>query len=164
MPLSLLFSGSVFYESDEGQLQVAPISWTKEATFRLPVKTWAEIMDPYYPNIAWLQLRRDVFDRLYRYKMENAIPTWEQALERILPPVEEPSPRMTLPRRLVDRVADAVLYEGYMLYPYRPSAVKNRQRFNFGVLYPEAAAPAGAERCFLQTECLVETHGRPRSA
>lgn len=91
VPVSLLFSGSVFYETDEGQLQVAPISWTKEATFRLPVKTWADLMDAYYPNIAWLQLRRDVFDRLYRYKMENAIPTWEQALERILPPVEEPT-------------------------------------------------------------------------
>jgi hypothetical protein len=38
--------------------------------------------------------------------------------------------------RLVDRIAKAVLYEGYLLYPYRPSALKNRQRFNFGVLAP----------------------------
>ena len=36
----------------------------------------------------------------------------------------------------VDQVANAVLYEGYILYPYRPSAVKNRQRWNFGVVYP----------------------------
>jgi hypothetical protein len=61
---------------------------------------------------------------------------------------------------LVKRIADAVLYEGYMLYPYRPSAVKNRQRFNFGVLYPEsyaAGVPAGStDRCFLTTECLLE--------
>lgn len=35
---------------------------------------------------------------------------------------------------LVDQIATAVLYEGYLLYPYRASAVKNRQRFNFGVL------------------------------
>ena len=34
----------------------------------------------------------------------------------------------------VDRIAKAVLYEGYMLYPYRPSSVKNQQRWNFGVL------------------------------
>jgi hypothetical protein len=65
-------------------------------------------------------------------------------------------------RRLVERIADAVLYEGYMLYPYRPSAVKNRQRFNFGVLYPEAyaaGAPAGsADRSFLQTECLMDAY------
>ena len=38
----------------------------------------------------------------------------------------------------IRKVADAVLYEGYMLYPYRPSSVKNRQRFNFGVLGPPA--------------------------
>jgi hydrogenase maturation protease len=37
---------------------------------------------------------------------------------------------------VVDSIANAVLYEGYMLYPYRPSATKNRQRFNFGVLAP----------------------------
>jgi hypothetical protein len=38
----------------------------------------------------------------------------------------------------VEKIADAVLYEGYLLYPYRSSAVKNRQRWNFGVLYPPA--------------------------
>lgn len=65
---------------------------------------------------------------------------------------------MMAPR--VHRIADAVLYEGYLLYPYRPSAVKNRQRFTFGVLYPEAYAatlPEGsADRAWLRTECLVE--------
>jgi hypothetical protein len=47
------------------------------------------MMDIYYPNSAWLNLRRDVFDRLYEYKRRRGIPTWEQALEEILPPVEE---------------------------------------------------------------------------
>ena len=140
IPLSLLFSGSLFYEDQDARLQVAPISWTKEATFRLPVATWRELMDAYYPNIAWLQLRRDVFERLYRFKMENAIPTWEQALERF-----DGGAHAHMSGGLVKRIADAVLYEGYMLYPYRPSAVKNRQRFNFGVLYPEAYA-AGRPR------------------
>ena len=59
---------------------------------------------------------------------------------------------------LVDRVVKAVLYEGYMLYPYRPSAVKNRQRFNFGVVYPRAysEAQSGTDAGLMQTECLVE--------
>ena len=59
---------------------------------------------------------------------------------------------------LVEQIADAVLYEGYMLYPYRPSSVKNRQRWTFGGLFPQACALArnGLEPCFLQTECLVE--------
>jgi hypothetical protein len=57
----------------------------------------------------------------------------------------------------VDQIAKAVVYEGYMLYPYRPSSVKNRQRWNFGVVYPQAYADAqgGEEPCSMQTECLV---------
>jgi hypothetical protein len=56
-----------------------------------------------------------------------------------------------------DQIAKAVLYEGYMLYPYRPSSVKNQQRWNFGVVYPEAFSDAqgGGEPTSLQTECLV---------
>ncbi len=57
----------------------------------------------------------------------------------------------------VDQIAKAVLYEGYMLYPYRPSSVKNRQRWNFGVVYPQAYSEAqgGEEACSMRTECLV---------
>jgi len=57
----------------------------------------------------------------------------------------------------VDQIAKAVLYEGYMLYPYRPSSVKNRQRWNFGVLHPRAYSEAqgGEEVCSMRTECLV---------
>jgi hypothetical protein len=58
---------------------------------------------------------------------------------------------------LVDGIVKAVLYEGYMLYPYRPSSVKNRQRFNFGVVYPRAYSDAqgGTDAWTMQTECLV---------
>ncbi|MES1260519.1 MAG: hypothetical protein ABUS49_02195 [Acidobacteriota bacterium] len=47
---------------------------------------------------------------------------------------------------MVEKIASAVLYEGYILYPYRASAIKNRQRWNFGTLGPGE---------FMQTECLV---------
>ena len=59
-------------------------------------------------------------------------------------------------RTLVDRIADAVLYEGYILYPYRPS-VKNQQRWTFGGLYPEVYCEAqrGSDASGNQTECLV---------
>lgn len=58
---------------------------------------------------------------------------------------------------LVDGIVKAVLYEGYMLYPYRPSAVKNRQRFNFGVVYPRAYSESqnAGDAWTMQTECLV---------
>ena len=59
---------------------------------------------------------------------------------------------------LVKKIADAVLYEGYMLYPYRASSVKNRQRFNWGALAPESysAAQKGTEAFEMQTECLLK--------
>ncbi len=55
------------------------------------------------------------------------------------------------------RVADAILYEGYLLYPYRRSAQKNQVRFQFGVLMPPAYCEADpSEASAFQTECLVE--------
>lgn len=59
---------------------------------------------------------------------------------------------------LVDGIVKAVLYEGYMLYPYRPSSVKNQQRFNFGVVYPRAYSENqhGTDAWTMQTECLVQ--------
>ncbi len=89
VPLNFLFSGTVFYADGDGALQVVPIPWDKEARFKLPVKAWHEMMDIYYPNTAWLCLRRDVFERLYQYKVEHGIPTWEQALEKMIPVVGE---------------------------------------------------------------------------
>jgi hydrogenase maturation protease len=60
-------------------------------------------------------------------------------------------------QQIIDKVVNAVLYEGYILYPYRPS-VKNRQRWTFGGLYPEGSALVreGTEACVMQTQCIVE--------
>ncbi len=53
-------------------------------------------------------------------------------------------------------VADAVMYEGYILYPYRASAPKNRSRWQFGVVMaPEYTAVDPSERDFAQTECVA---------
>jgi hypothetical protein len=58
----------------------------------------------------------------------------------------------------MEAVADAVLFEGYILYPYRPSAIKNRQRWNFGTLYPRCFAEAQLpqERWKFSAEILLE--------
>jgi hypothetical protein len=84
IPLCFLFSGTVFYLSETGGLQVAPISLDKQADFRLPVAVWKKMMDHYYPHSTWLCLDRDVFDRLLRYKASNGLPTWEKAIESLL--------------------------------------------------------------------------------
>ncbi|MFJ4364782.1 hypothetical protein ACIP4S_11570 [Streptomyces chartreusis] len=57
---------------------------------------------------------------------------------------------------LARQVADAVLFEGYVLYPYRASAAKNRLRWQFGVLVPPAWGAECEEHDFQHTECLME--------
>lgn len=85
VPLCFQFSGTIFYAHGHGEhLQVAPIPWSKEARFSLPVKVWQEMMESYYPGCAWLTLRRDVFERLYEYKVRHGIPTWEETIDSIL--------------------------------------------------------------------------------
>jgi hypothetical protein len=89
LPLCFQFSGNVFYQGEEETLQVAPISWDKEAKYRLPVKVWRDLMDMYYPNSAWLALHRDTFEKLHQYKMREGIPTWEEAIDRMLSALPE---------------------------------------------------------------------------
>ncbi len=93
VPLLLLFSGTIFYSDEEGRLQIGRVSWNKEASYVLPVAAWKSLIDLYYPGVAWLSLRRDVVDRLAAYKSAAGLPTWDQALERLLAEAEEPSPR-----------------------------------------------------------------------
>lgn len=59
---------------------------------------------------------------------------------------------------LVDNIVRATLYEGYILYPYRPSSVKNRQRWTFGGIYPKPFSDAqrGTDPCMMQTQCIVQ--------
>ena len=64
----------------------------------------------------------------------------------------------------VEKIAEAVLYEGYMLYPYRASAVKNQQRWNFGVLCPRSYSEQqeGSDAWMMQTECLLDANASTR--
>src|SRR6202035_3482005 len=63
----------------------------------------------------------------------------------------------------VEKIAAAVLYEGYILYPYRPTASKNRQRWHFGTLYPRGYAQAqrAEEPLRLLAECMVAADETP---
>src|SRR5437764_6198791 len=67
-------------------------------------------------------------------------------------------------RALIDRIARSVLYEGYVLYPYRPSSLKNAKRWMFGTLYPESwvAAHSGSDRSSFQAEVLFSGSGAAR--
>ena len=84
VPLEFLFSGTVFYAGDGGQLQAGRISLEHDAEYRLPVRVWRETMDHYFPGAAWLRLRKESFDRLCAYKARNALPSIDDALDALL--------------------------------------------------------------------------------
>jgi len=82
--LTFLFSGTSFYSARDGSLHIGQIAWDQEGRFSLPANVWHDLMEAYYPNGAWLRLRRDVFEHLNDYKTQRGIGTFEEAIERLL--------------------------------------------------------------------------------
>ena len=69
---------------DLAGLSIAPVSWSEEGSYRLPVKLWRDMMDLYFPNTGWLRLRRETLDALLVYKADRALMTWDETVERLL--------------------------------------------------------------------------------
>ncbi len=84
VPITVMFSGTIFYSESDGRLQATQIPWDREASYRMPVAVWKQMMDHHYPSAAWLCLQRDVFEKLLDYKVRNGIPTFDRALEELL--------------------------------------------------------------------------------
>jgi hypothetical protein len=83
VPLLFLFNGSVFAKGPSG-LRVTQLAWHKDASYRLPVRVWRELMDLYFPNSGWLRLNRETLDELLKFKARNAIATWDQVIDVLL--------------------------------------------------------------------------------
>ncbi len=83
VPLLFLFSGTVFRRDAKG-FQASMVPWHLESRFRLPVATWRQAMERYFPGDGWLRMPRATIDRLQRFRAERALPTWEQAIEALL--------------------------------------------------------------------------------
>ena len=88
VPLELLFSGSVFYGGEAGQLQTAMIGWDKEAPFDMPVAVWRDVMDQHFPGSAWLRIDRETFERLNDHRCAERQSSWEETLDALLGYVE----------------------------------------------------------------------------
>jgi len=86
VPVLFLFSGTTFAPTTATPtgLRVEPVAWHEEASYRLPVSVWRTLMDQYFPGGGWLRLSREAIDGLQRFKVEQALPTWELAVERLL--------------------------------------------------------------------------------
>jgi hypothetical protein len=89
VPLLLLFSGTVFLADGDG-LSVELIPWSSEASYRLPVSVWRELVDQHFPGSAWLRCSRQTLDALSEFKARNALPTWDATLTALLEGVEAP--------------------------------------------------------------------------
>ena len=122
--------------------------WACSAEFRLPVATWRELIEHYYPSTGWIALREQTLRALQREKAKRALPTLDACVAELL---EE---RVNVARR------DSLLYEGYALYPYTPGATKNATPTPFGIVYPPAyAAALDSTYDHLELQCIVEGDG-----
>ena len=87
--LTFLFSGTVFAKAEKG-FRVEQIPWEREAGFRLPVRTWRELMESHFPGGGWIRLRRETLDVLRRIKAREAFYTWDEVIESLVNPEKEP--------------------------------------------------------------------------
>jgi hypothetical protein len=83
IPLIMLFSGTVFIATDEGY-SVELVPWSAEATYRMPVTVWQDLVDIHFPGSAWLRCTHETLDALSAFKAERALPTWDATLNALL--------------------------------------------------------------------------------
>ncbi len=88
IPLVLLFSGTVFTRGPRG-FAAEQLSWSLEAPCLLPVATWRELMDLYFPGAGWIRLERSTIDALSREKATRGLTSWDQTLAQLMSPVED---------------------------------------------------------------------------
>jgi hypothetical protein len=83
IPLLLLFSGTVFIANGSA-LSIELIPWSCEASYRMPVAVWRDVVNDHFPGSAWLRCGRDTLDALSAFKAARALPTWDATLSALL--------------------------------------------------------------------------------
>lgn len=91
VPLQFTFTGTVFFEGEDGRLEVQEIPWNTTCVYRMPVAVWQKMMDHHFPNTAWLYLQRDVFEKLYTFKRNTGCNSWEDTIACLLSTRREPA-------------------------------------------------------------------------
>jgi hypothetical protein len=64
------------------------VPWSSEASFRMPVSVWQDVVDLHFPGSAWLRCNRETLDALSAFKAERALPTWDATLGALLAEAE----------------------------------------------------------------------------
>jgi hypothetical protein len=83
IPLLLLFSGTIFVAEGSG-FAVELVPWSAEASFRMPVSVWQDLVNLHFPGSAWLRCSRETLDELSAFKSRRALPTWDATLASLL--------------------------------------------------------------------------------
>jgi len=95
IPLLLLFSGTVFIATEQGY-SVELVPWSAEASYRMPVAVWCELVDAHFPNSGWLRCSRPTLDTLAAYKAKHALPTFDATLSALLAATHSPDDETTM--------------------------------------------------------------------
>jgi hypothetical protein len=83
VPLTLLFSGTVFIKGTTG-FGVQQVPWDCEARYDLPVAVWRQMIESYFPNTGWIRLDSDVLGSLADYRARHGLMTWEETVQELL--------------------------------------------------------------------------------
>jgi hypothetical protein len=84
VPLAFNFNGTVHYRGDDGRLQMSLVPWSCSAEYRLPVATWRELIEHYYPRTGWIALRESTLQALQAEKARRAVPTLDACVSELL--------------------------------------------------------------------------------
>ncbi|AWZ04755.1 MULTISPECIES: DUF6084 family protein [unclassified Streptomyces] len=97
-PLLMLFSGTAF--TGAGGFRVEPVPWDREASYRMPVAVWHEMVEQHFPGCGWLRLPRAVMDELLAFRSRHALASWEATVRTLLDAAAAPRPDPVQPFRL----------------------------------------------------------------
>lgn len=84
VPLEFLFSGTVFHDGPDGRLRTAQISWSKDASWRLPADLWHETTGRYDGGTSWLPLSPGAYGGLAAHRDRHAFTGWDETVADLL--------------------------------------------------------------------------------
>jgi hypothetical protein len=84
IPLAFNFNGTVHYRGEDGRVQMSLVPWSCSAEFRLPVSTWRDLMEHYYPHTGWVALHERTLDALRREKTRRGLPTLDACVAELV--------------------------------------------------------------------------------
>jgi hypothetical protein len=83
-PLRFHFNGTVFYEAEDGRMQLVQIPWDRSVRFAMPIESWRGAIDAHYPHRAWVPVDRETLARLASLRAARARPTFDATIAELL--------------------------------------------------------------------------------